>query len=323
MLGFFTWKIFKVWLVVLNVVQILKSVDAGLPQCNLIRDVLFINVLKTKVTNVSRYFCEYARTDYFAAKLRDKVLNNESDTSLEEEDGRIMCRYNFPSIFLNFKSPSNETYIYPSDVDSVAITEIVNRSISLPRAIGPRVFFKETFAYDSLIFSQNILYSNASGLYFKTLKLNAFTGAPVTSLNLSIAPGSTQDANLVFVPITDFLNPNKIFVFFATLRDQIIRYATVEQPNCAQEKFISADDAPTLSQLQVFSKIGSNFRCADYSTLFTVEGDDTCPENPNNTLDFKYGYSKKVIKAFYSTWRTFVCYKIVDSSNFNNFRALL
>ena len=357
MVGFFTSKTFKVWLVILNVVQTVKSVDDDLPQCNLIRDVLFINALKIKVTNVSRYFCVYyTYNDTFAATLRDKVLNDDENDGLESQDSDIKCGLHLNTTekyYVFFNSTSNETKLnssyYVNQNNSVTMRDIANGSIiSLPRILhkmNSTVFFKETITYDRVFnssqsYEQEILFSLNSKLYVKTLELISSKSDLKLNLNLSKASSSTQDDDIVFLPITGHLNPDTVFlpitdhlnpytiiIFFAALDEEKIKYATVKRNICSQGNFISADDNKnaTILNKSLFSTEVVYFYCADYNTYFTVLGNDTCPENPKHTLNisFVHGNYKMVITTFYSTWRTSVCYKIVDLSNFSDLRVFM
>ena len=319
-----------------------------------------INASKIKVANVSRYFCV---DNASIAKLRDKVLNNDQDDGLESQDGNITCgyhgyHYDGEGDHIFFKSTSYQTklygpwYFFTSLNCFISIRDIENGSvISLPRILqkfDSRVFFKETIAYDTHFYThrfwlghtyeQEILLSKkvhsqvySSKRYVKMIWLSNFTDGSKPNLNLSKALNSTQDENLVIVPIPDHLDPNWIIVFFAPLGDKQINYATVKQHICPQEVFISADDnntAPIHNKSQisaVISKMKSvvNFYCANYSTYFRVLGNDTCPKNPENTLNISHvhGNSKMTITTFHSTWRTYVCYKI-DLGNFKDFRFL-
>ena len=253
MLGFFTSKTFRVWLVVLNVVPTMKSVDA-------------------------------------LSKRREK------------------------------KNPyNNDKLIF------VKIRDILNKKITLPRILNTmnsRVFFRETIAYDENpkgdddSYEQTIIPAWGSNNQSRRLVLIPSTSYSKEALDLSKLPNSLQGKKkLYFVLRKDHLNPDTMIIFFARLKDEKIKYAIIKSENCT--RWVSKNDIPFEKMIDFLTIAEENFKCLNYSTYFTTSGPDTCPENPEYTLDLGYA------KAFNSTWRTFVCFKYVDSGSFNDFRVLI
>ena len=117
MLGFINQRTLNVWLVCLNVFQIVKSVD-DLPPCNFTRNILLINALNIKVENVSRYFCfSGVFFQESSVKLRDKVLNDDQNVELESQDGDVKCVEGYGENGFNiiFKSQTHQTRLFDND----------------------------------------------------------------------------------------------------------------------------------------------------------------------------------------------------------------
>ena len=303
-----------------------------------------INALKTKVTNVSRYFCAFKGRGDFSPSLREKFLTNQEfhyyirrGFKCGTKDNYIYFKYDFNSTRIEIKR-----HIYRTaqirDIESQA-------DMSQPRIlrrfgkIDEPVVFKETISLDYEEYTaypneywQTMLDTKRSSKFMKTLILKYDN--EICTLDLSKSPNSTQISthnrkqyNYLFVPITDYLDPYYTIVFFAELEDRIVKYSIIEADSyyCKEDEMKPVDNnyLDVLEKPILLNQI--QLRCADYASKFRVNNLlDTCPENPENTVNItvQSRKTKKVINAFLSTWRAFVCYKTVESGNFNDFMVL-
>ena len=278
--------------------------------------------------NVSRYFCDFSANHQengnsygeIGVKLRDKVLNNDQNDSLEPQDGVVGCgtsRDEEHYLFFN-KSIANIEKLYITDFSPkptrnshVTIQDIANGSnISFPRILPKMnsiVFFKETIGYEFAYpyYGQVILGSNGYELNIKVLLMIPFKDDSKPNLNLSKTPNSTQDDGQIFVPINDHLNSNWTIVFFASLDNWTTNYSKVRRHACTEDKFVSSGISHKLS----IKKLNLTFNCADYASNFTITGNDTCPKFPKKVLKKEVLNSKINVSFYFSTWESSVCYK--------------
>ena len=301
----------------LNVAQMVKSDDLA---------------LRTEVINVSRYFCDLSAnkrangngTSYgeIGVKIRDNFLNNDQNDSLEPQDGVVGCGMwkDEEGHFLSFnKSITNEVKLYfPESSPNftgrsyLTIQDIANGSnLSLPRILSKMnslVFFKEANGYElkDTCYLQFILGSDGYEPNVKSLNMRHLTHDSKPNLNLSKTPNSTQDNGQIFVPINDHLNSNWTIVFFANFDNWSTNYSQVRRHACSEDKFVSVGISHNLSII----KLNLTFKCADYASNFTITGNDTCPKFPKKVLKKEVLNSKINVSFYFSTWESFVCYKI-------------